>query len=147
DRLHRPKAAHVTDDRMLRLHRAHALIDLLTELRGLLPELRSFRKRDCFERRRTGDRIAGVCSAERTGIGRVHDAFATDDRPERISARERLGDGHEIGFDAVMLDRPHLAGTAEARLYFVGDEHDAILGRDLAKVLEESLRWNEKAAF
>ena len=54
---------------------------------------------------------------------------------ERQSGRDTLGDRHDVGLDAKMLDRKHLPGPAHARLHFVGNQQDAVLLRNLAQPL------------
>ena len=37
-----------------------------------------------------------------------------------------LAEGDDVGFDAHVLDSPHLAGSAHAGLDFVGDQHEVV---------------------
>ena len=71
--------------------------------------------------------IAGVGAAEAAELGAVHDLRAAGDGADRKPAAQRLGHGHEIGLDSVVLAGKHPAGAAEARLHFVDDEQDAVL--------------------
>ena len=52
-----------------------------------------------------------------------------------------------VGTDAVVLDREHLPGSAEAGLHLVGDEQDAVLVADLGEAAEERHRRGEVAAL
>src|SRR4029079_14544638 len=47
----------------------------------------------------------------------------------------------------VVLDAPELAGSAEARLDLVDDEHDAVVVADLAHSGKEFLRSDDEAAL
>ena len=55
---------------------------------------------------------------------------ARDDRRERQAVGDRLGHAHDVGHDPRVLERPHRAGPAVARLDLVGDEQDAVLVAD-----------------
>src|ERR1022692_699461 len=47
---------------------------------------------------------------------------------QRKPAAEALGGDHQVRFDVFVLNRKHLAGAAEARLHFVGDEEETGFG-------------------
>ena len=59
------------------------------------------------ERRRLRDRVADVGAADRRVAGRVHDLRLAEDAGERQPGGDRLGDGDQVGLDAVVLDREH----------------------------------------
>ena len=46
-----------------------------------------------------------------------------------------------------MFGREHLAGAAHTGLHFVGNEHDAMLGGELAEAMQERWRRNDVASF
>ena len=56
----------------------------------------------------------------------VHDLGPRDHRAQRQSARDALRGGENVGRDAKMLGRPHLAGSSHAALHFVEDQQDAV---------------------
>ena len=58
-----------------------------------------------------------------------------DSRDRRISRRQPLGHGHEVGHDAELLGREHRTRAPEAVDHFVEDEQDAVLVADLAHAL------------
>ena len=87
------------------------------------------------ERRRAGDRAAGIGAAEPARVRRVHDRGAADDARQRKAAGQRFGDGDQVRLDAGILDAEHLAGAREAGLHLVGDQQDAVLVADLAQRL------------
>ncbi len=66
---------------------------------------------------RAGNRVAGVGAAEAAGVGRVHDVGAARDGGERKAAREALGQGHDVGLYARVLEPEQLAGARKARLW------------------------------
>ena len=66
---------------------------------------------------------------------------------ERKAGRDRLGDGHQVGLDAVVLDREHLPGAAEAGLHLVDDEDDPVLVADPAQPAHELLGRDDEAAL
>ncbi len=62
-------------------------------------------------------------------------------------ARQALGHGHDVGLDADVLEREHLAGARKAGLDLVGDEQDAVLVAERAKRLQEVGRRDVEAAL
>ena len=54
---------------------------------------------------------------------------------------------HQVGLDAVVLDREHLPGAAEAGLDLVHDEDDPVLVADPAHSAHELLRRDDEAAL
>ena len=69
------------------------------------------------------------------------------DAGERQAAGDRLRHGHQVGLDAVVLDREQLAGAAEAGLHLVDDEQDPLAVADRAQPLEELRRRGDEAAL
>ena len=61
--------------------------------------------------------------------------------------RDALGGEQDVGLDAPVLDRPHLAGPPGARLDLVGDEQDPVLVADRAEALEEAVLGDDVAAL
>ena len=99
------------------------------------------------ERSRLRYRVADVRAADRRVAGRVHDLRAAEHAGERQAAGDRLRDDHQVRLDAVVLDREHPAGAAEAGLNLVDDQHDAVLVADAANARHELRRADDEAAF
>ena len=64
-----------------------------------------------------------------------------------MPAGDALGGQQDVGLDAPVLDRPHLAGATRAGLDLVGDEQDAVAIADFAQALEEAVLRDDVAAF
>ena len=58
-----------------------------------------------------------------------------------------LADADDVGLHAGVLDRPPLAGTADAALHFVGHQQNAVLVADAAQFLHEDGRRDHVAAL
>ena len=69
-------------------------------------------------------------TASNTGLRHQHGA----DRRE--AAAEALGDGHQVGRDALLLAGVQRAGAAHAAHHLVEDQQDAVTVADLAHALE-----------
>ena len=102
---------------------------------------------DRRERRGAGDRVAAVgraVGARPPGL----EQFGTGDHRAKGHARgDALGGQQDVGLDAPVLDRPHLAGPTRARLDLVGDEQDAVLVADPPQALEEAVLGDDVAAL
>ena len=81
------------------------------------------------------------------GPQRLEQLGPGDHRAERHARRDALGGQQDVRLDAPVLDRPHLAGPAGARLDLVGDEQDAVLVADSAQALEEAVLGDDVAAL
>ena len=57
---------------------------------------------------------------------RVHDLGPAGDAGERQAAGDALGGRDQVGHDALVVAREHVAGAGEAALDLVGDEQDAV---------------------
>ena len=99
------------------------------------------------ETRRTGHRRTGIGAAETTRRRRIHDRGLAHDRGERKSARETLGERHQVGLDARVLDRKHPPGAREAGLDLVDHENDAVLIAEPAERLQELRRRDVEPAL
>ena len=53
-----------------------------------------------------------------------------------IAAAQALGDGHQVGGNAFLLEGVQAAGAAHAAHHFVGDEQDAVTVADVANAAE-----------
>jgi len=68
--------------------------------------------------------------------------------PPKVEARgERLGAGDDVGFEAEAVDRPEVAGAADAGLHLVVDPQRADLGGVRLQAGEEVPRRRDEAAF
>ena len=99
------------------------------------------------ETRRTGHRRTGIGAAETTRRRRIHDRGLAHDRSERKSAGETLGQRHQIGLDARVLDREHPPGARESGLDLIDHEHDAVLVAEPAQRLQELRRRDVEPAL
>ena len=77
----------------------------------------------------------------------LHQVVAGDDRRQRQARREPFADEQDVGRDVFVLDRPHAAGAADAALYFVGDERDAVRVADCAQLRKPTGRRHDVAAL
>src|SRR5690606_673590 len=76
-----------------------------------------------------------------------HDRRPANDARNREAAAETLGHGDQVRLDAGMLDREHPAAAAEAGLYLVGDQQDAVLVAGFAQAAQEVRRRRVEAAL
>ncbi len=72
---------------------------------------------------------------------------AADHGGERQAVGDGLGQGHDVGHDAGVLEAPHLARPCEAGLDLVEDEQDAVLIGQASQALEEARRRRTVAAL
>ena len=99
-------------------------------------------------RRRARQRVAAERAAQAALLGRVHDLGARGDRRERQAAAERLAADEDVGLEpVVVLDRPHRAGAAHARLHLVVDVEDPVLVARRADGPQEVLGHRDEAAL
>ncbi len=124
----------------LGLDRLQPRHDGLALLLGLFQQAFLLEGLEDAERCRAGDGIAGIGAAKAAGIRRVHDLGAADDAGQRKAAGQDLGHRHQIGLDAEMLHGEPFAGAPEARLDFIGDQHDAMLVAELAQA-HHAIPW------
>ena len=68
-------------------------------------------------------------------LDQAHEVLPAAERRGRETAGDRLGEAHQVGLHAEPLGRP-AGGDGEAGLDLVEDEHDAVLGAQLAHPLE-----------
>src|SRR3546814_1939764 len=71
------------------------------------------------------------------GFEGVEDLLGQQSRAERlVAAAETLGDGHDVGGDALLLAGMQGAGAAHAAHHLVEDQQHAVCVADLADALE-----------
>ena len=105
------------------------------------------------QRRRTGERVAGVGVAVEEGLEllvlaeeALVDALGRERRRERqVAARQALRDGHEVGRDALVLAREHRPGAAEAGRDLVADQEHVVLVAEMADVAQVAVGSDEDA--
>ena len=68
-------------------------------------------------------------------------------RPDRKTAAERLGERHDVRFDADTLIGEQLAGTTHAGLHFVEQQEQSMLIAELAQGTQERRLDDAHAAF
>ena len=144
---HRAQTAHIADARKLLRECFQARMHFLSDTRRPRAQVFGF---DHIEHRMRGcdaDRIAAVCSSQPSAVRGIHDGCAPGHPGEREAASQALGNGNEIGHDAGMLDREHLAGPCNAALHFVGNQHDAMLVAHGAQRPQEFERRDVEAAL
>ncbi len=147
DREHGAEPADVADAVEALAPRLHPLPDRLADPVRPLDEMLLVDHVEHCVRGCDRDRVADVRAADRAVAGRVHDLGPADHARERVAGRDGLGDRHQVRLDPELLDREHRPGTAEAGLHLVDDQHDPVLGGDLAHALDELLRRRDEAAL
>ena len=91
----------------------------------------------------------GVAVIELVGVGHQHidDLVVDDDAGERdIARRRRLGEGDEVGPNAIILRREPRAEATEAGDHLVGEEQDAVFVDDALHLRPVARRRNLDAA-
>ena len=76
-----------------------------------------------------------------------HDGLLRDHHADGQSRAEALGQRHDVGRDAPVLAREHLAGTPDAGLHLVEDQQDAVPVAQRPQAGEEPVRRHEVAAL
>ena len=90
--------------------------------------------------RSTGDGIAAEGAAVGTALPAVHQAMAGDDRADRQSIAQSLGQDHYVRHHLLMVDRQPASGAPHPGLNLVADQQDAVLIADASKGPQESVR-------
>ena len=147
DREHGAEAAHVADGREALLPGEHPRAQRLADRDGALAEALLVDHVEDGERRGLGDGVADERAADGAVVRRVHDLRLAEHARERQAGGDRLGDGDQVGLDAVVLDREQLAGAREAGLHLVDDQADPVLVADRAQPLHELLSRGQEAAL
>jgi hypothetical protein len=80
---------------------------------------------------RAADRVAAERGAVRAGPEQVPGVAEREARADRQAAAETLGQGHDVGLDAIGLVREPVAGPADAGLHLVQHEQGGVRGADL----------------
>ena len=97
------------------------------------------------ERPGGGQRIAAE-GGDRVGADRVDEVAPTDDTTDGQTVPQALGEGHQIGHEAVRLETPEVvAGAPPAGLHLIGDEEDAVLVEHFLHGCEEPVGRDDEA--
>ena len=94
-----------------------------------------------------GELIATKSRAMRAGghaLGRFRGRQA---RADREAAAKRLGQRHDVGFDAGVLIGEQIAGAADAGLHFVENQQQAVIVAKLAQRAQEIVRHDAHATL
>ena len=97
--------------------------------------------------RRDGQRIAAEGRAVRARCHTGRGFGRRQTSPDRKAAAERLGQRHDVGFDADALMGEQATRAAHARLDLVEDEQNAFVVAQLAQRPEEGMRRRADAAL
>ena len=130
DAEHQAQAADVGDEAVEPADQRPQAGERLLAARGGVRDEPALEQVDRRERGRAGDGVAAIRRAVGAGTPALEQLRAGDERAERHAGRDALGRQQDVGLDAPVLDRPHLAGAAGAGLDLVGDEQDAVLVAD-----------------
>ena len=77
----------------------------------------------------------------------AHLLRARNERAQRQARGDALGETHDVGFDAPVLDRQQVTCSPHARLHLIGHKQDPVLQRQLAQPGQEVVRGNEVTAL
>ena len=99
------------------------------------------------ERGFTGQRVAGVGSAQAAGVHGVHQLRPAGDGGKRKTAGQSLGAERDISGDTLVFAGKQLSGAAHAGLDFVHHKDNSVLVRERAQTLQEARGGNHKTAL
>ena len=154
DRRHHAQADQQAFAAHFRDHRSVAILELgqplLEQQRILAHPVEEAVRRHHVEHG-VGDRHRQRIAAESRAVGAGGHALARFRRrqagADRKAAAERLGQRHDVGRDAGVLIGEHVAGAADAGLYFVENQQQAVVVAQLAQRAQECMRHHPHAAF
>ena len=133
--------------RALGLDRLHPRHDFLALRLGLFHQAFLLESIEHAKRCGAGNGIARIGAANAARLRRIHDLGAADHARQRKAARQRFGACHQIRLHAEMLHGKPFARAPEARLDFIGNQHNAMLVAKLAQPHHQFLGRNIKSAF
>ena len=105
------------------------LMQVAANLRDVFEQVLFFYDRQIFEPDAAGQRTTAKGGAVLSGRNRGGEMFFRQERPERHSGGDRLGDGDNVGNHSEALEGEYLAGAPEAALDLVENERGLIAGR------------------
>ena len=142
---HQADAADLGDDRLARQLLLQGRLQRRADARRIRAEL-ALQQVHRRQPRRDRHRVA---RDRRTVAARRprHDVLLRDHRAQRHAGRDPLGREHDVGDDAGVLGREHLAGAPHAALHLVEHQEDAVAIGDRAQPAQELRRRHDVAAF
>ena len=144
---HQPGPADVADRRVVRHQLAQAAAELGPAGAGVLDQPLVADRLEHGDAGGAGDRVAAVRRAVRAATPALAELAPGHDRRQREPVGDRLGHAHDVGDDPRVLERPHLARPAVARLHLVGDQQDPVLVAQRAQRAHERDRRRVVAAL
>src|SRR5260370_6647686 len=120
--------------------------EIVAHAAGILFVLRFDEVHRC-QRSGDADRVAAEGCAVGAWLPSVHDAAARDERAEWHAAGDALGAAEDVGLDAGVLRGPPLPGAPHTGLYFVDDQHNAVLAANALQLLQEEFLRSDVATF
>ncbi len=146
-RQHQALAAHIDDGVMFRSQGAKLLLEVVADFRRVREQAFVFDGVDHGDGHGAGQRPAAECGSMHAGVNGACGFFGAENRTEGKAAGERLGQGGDVGLNAVVLIRAPLAGAAHAGLNLIDDEQSAGGTGQRAGLGKELLRQRTNAAF
>ncbi len=148
DAQHQALAAHVADQPGLRVGEPAQPGQGLLAPRGGVGDQAAFEQVEGGQGRRAGDRVAPEGRAVGARAPGLQDAKpGRSAPPSGIPLAMPLAESRMSGWTAPVLDRPHPAGPAGARLDLVGDEQDPVAIADRAQARQEAVLGHDVAAL
>src|SRR5579859_97414 len=147
DAKHQAFAADFADKRKFSGESGEAIAKLVATSANVLEKSLVVDDVEKFESRRASKRAAAKRRAVETGRNAVGNGLRGENRAERQSRRERLGDEDDVRLARILLISEIAASAPEAALNFIGDEERAVLGSQGAGSVPESLGNGINAAF
>ena len=131
---HQAFAIHAPDLRSARSQRAELLVQHAAHAARVLGEVLAQHQIDGGQRRGAANRIAGVRGGHAAGGLQIHHVRAAGDGGQRQRTGDALAEERQVRHDAVVLEAPQRAGTAEAGLHFVAHQQRFVAGAPRAQV-------------
>ena len=128
---HPAQAAYISHRRELFLKFQEAVCDNLAYFAGTRSIVLFLEEIEHCQRGCTGYRVAAVGSTEGTRSWSIHDFCSSNYSADRHTCPHRLGHNQQVWFNALVFNREHSSGAAEATLNLVGNKQDAIALADL----------------
>ena len=122
---HQSLAAHVADAVEALLQLAQAREQVIADLGGI-GRIFALHEIERGQRRGATDWVTAEGVAVRAALPFLHVSLPRDHQSDRQPRAQALGERHDVRRHAPMLAREHLAGAADAALYFVEDQEDPV---------------------
>src|SRR5208337_5664091 len=128
--LNQSAAARFTGRGVLRDQFLELLMQVSSNLHDVFEQVFFFNDGQIFEPDAAGQRTAAEGGAVLSGRNRGGEVFLRQERAERQSRGDRLGDGDDVGYHSEALEGEELAGAAEAALDLVENERGLVMIRE-----------------